>query len=237
METAIASALAEVAEQWPIERPIPPLLLWQHTLRHAGNLALKALTFDETLESETRSWAEIPFGNAFAVGVDLPWDPTTPVLIPGTNVLIQGSIDRLDLRADARGVRVSDYKTGRQPKDAARIVIAGGSELQRVTYAIAARQLLPHVGRIIARLIYVGEPQPQEYKLRDVEATVAAIGGFVGDACELLRQGNALPGLIAAPEKDNEFRIALPAAETYFSSKQNALRRAFGAFSRVWQSS
>jgi RecB family exonuclease len=72
-----------------------------------------------------------------------PWEPDQPVLLPGTDIKIRGSIDRLDLRASAIAVRVADYKTGQRPKSPEDISVAGGAELQRVLYSLACRQLLP----------------------------------------------------------------------------------------------
>jgi hypothetical protein len=169
-----------------------------------------------------------------AAAGDLPWDPTTPVEITGTNVRVKGSIDRLDLTASGNAVRVSDYKTGVEPKNADRIVLGGGAELQRVIYAMAARQLLPENPRIVARLIYLGDKEPRVYKLPDVDLAIAEIAAHVNAAGVLLRQGKALPGPDAR-ESWNDFRLALPASPTvYFQVKQAALSRTFDDFAHVW---
>jgi hypothetical protein len=52
------------------------------------------------------------------------------------------------MRSDPFAVRVTDYKTGTPPKNAARIVIGGGAELQRALYALACRQLLDEEPRV-----------------------------------------------------------------------------------------
>jgi hypothetical protein len=62
IEAALDAALAAIGAQWPLERSVPPLLLWWHTLAAARNLALKALTLDEAFQPDTRSWTELAFG-------------------------------------------------------------------------------------------------------------------------------------------------------------------------------
>jgi len=150
IESALAGAMAVVSASWPLQRSVPPPLLWQHTLETAVQLALRALTLDESFQPGTRSWTELAFGRADFVNTDdadLPWSPCAPVLIPGTNIRIQGSIDRLDLTAGRNAVRVTDYKTGREPKQADSIVLRGGAELQRAIYASAVRHLVPEAPR------------------------------------------------------------------------------------------
>jgi hypothetical protein len=156
------------------------------------------------------------------------------VTIPGTEVRIQGSIDRIDLTGDGRFVRVSDYKTGVKPLRADEIVLRGGAELQRVIYAIAARQLLPDNPRVVARLVFLGDEEPKPYWLPDVDRAIAELATHVTAATALLLQGITLPGPDAR-EEYNDFRIALPASPTtYFQIKNTALMRAFGKFARIW---
>ncbi|MFL6603054.1 MAG: PD-(D/E)XK nuclease family protein [Steroidobacteraceae bacterium] len=234
LEEALHTALAEVRNQWPMERPVPPRLLWQHTLDYAENLALKALTLDETFHEGTRSWTEVPFGNTKVIPGDWPWDTTAPVAIPNTQVNIRGSIDRLDRNAPGTSVRVTDYKTGAEPLNGDKIVISGGSALQRVVYAIAARQLSPDARRIVARLFYLRENVPKEYKLPDIDQTILEFAGFVTQACALLNEGKALPG--TKRDEHDEYRIALSAAEeVYFRLKSGPIHRSFGEFTRVWR--
>jgi hypothetical protein len=237
IERALAVATAVVSSQWPLERSVPPLLLWRHTLDAAARLALKALTFDNGFQPGTRNWTELVFGHAngaVTVGCDLPWLPVAEVIIPGACVRIRGSIDRLDLNGARTAVRVSDYKTGIEPRQADQIVLGRGAEVQRVLYALAARQLLPGNPRIIARLVFLAEDQPRAYGLPDVDQAIADIGAVVTAARDLLRQGTALPGPDAR-EQWNDFRLALPASSgTYFQIKQATFSRAFGGAARVW---
>src|SRR4029077_19103551 len=122
IEKALEGAVAITQARWPLERSTPPALLWQHTVELAASLALKALTLDEAFQPGTRSWTEVGFGGERrdANDVDLPWDPGIEVPVPGTRVRIRGRIDRLDLNPAAAAARLSDYKTGAEPKQAGR---------------------------------------------------------------------------------------------------------------------
>lgn len=238
IESTLETATETVRAHWPLERSAPPALLWKYTLAAAAELALKALTLDETFQPGTRSWTELAFGQT-GEGVmtdDLPWRSDADVTIPGTEVRIRGSIDRLDLTGDRRGVRVSDYKTGAEPRRADEIVLGRGAELQRVIYSIAVSQLLPDNPRIIARLVFLGNEEPKPYRLPDVDRAIAELGGHVSAAITLLRAGQALPGP-DAQEEHNDFRLALPSSPaTYLQLKNAAFMRAFGEFARVWGS-
>ena len=234
IETALQGAKQETAEQWPLDRATPPLLLWLHTLEAAASLSLKALTLDEGFRPGTRSWTEVVFGeDEVEYTPDLPWDPRTAVLVGNPGMRIRGSIDRLDLNAQG-DVRVSDYKTGAEPKQAERIVLGGGAELQRVIYALATRQLLGDERRIVARLLFLGSNEPRELRLADIDAAILALVSHLEAARTLLEAGAALPGP-DAHERWNDLRLALPAtASVYFRRKQSAFGRAFGDFSQVW---
>jgi ATP-dependent helicase/DNAse subunit B len=237
IETALAASTETVRIHWPLGRSAPPALLWQHTLAAAARLAFKALTLDEAFQPGTRSWTELAFGRGTdgRTAHDLPWRPDAEVTIPGTNVHIRGNIDRLDLTGDGRAVRVSDYKTGAEPRRADEIVLGRGAELQRVIYAIAARQLLPDNPRVIARLVFLGDEEPKPYRLSDVDEAVAELASHVKSAIALLRRGIALPGP-SAHEEHNDFRIALPASPTsYLQIKKASFMRAFGEFARIWE--
>ena len=236
IEAALAASTETVRVHWPLERSAPPALLWQHTLGAAAHLALKALTLDETFQPGTRSWTELAFGQAAddRTTLDLPWRPDAEVTIPGTEVRIRGSIDRLDLTGDGRAVRVSDYKTGAEPRRADEIVLGRGAELQRVIYAIAVGQLLADNPRVVARLVFLGDEEPKPYRLPDVDHAIAELAAHVTAAIALLRAGHALPGP-DAQEEHNDFRIALPASPaTYLQIKNPTFMRAFGEFAQIW---
>src|SRR5690606_35757340 len=108
---------------------------------------------------------------------DLLWPPTGQVIIPCAGLRIRGSIDRVDFNSTHNGVRVSDYKTGAEPAKASEIVLGRGAELQRVLYALAARQLVADNPRIIARLVFLATDRPRPYSLPDVDQAIADMAG------------------------------------------------------------
>jgi hypothetical protein len=234
IENALEEATRVVHAAWPLERPVPPRLLWGHTVDYAKAMALAGLLRKEINEDGTRSWTEVPFGQpaGFEAGRELPWDPTLPVEIPGTPVRLRGTIDRLDMRSNPFAVRVTDYKTGTPPKNAARIVIGGGAELQRALYTLACRQLLEEEPRVLARLLYLAG-EPLEVRLQDVDAALVRIGDFVSEVVALLHEGNAVPGRLAY-DRSNDLRLAFPASPGYERRKRIAFDRAAGGLSKFW---
>ena len=231
IEAALAASGERVRADWPLQRAVPPALLWQHTVDAAARLALTALTLDQAFQPDTRSFTELAFGRdgESSGSTDLPWRPDAEVVIPGTDVRVQGRIDRLDLRGDGRAARVSDYKTGTGA------ALGRGAELQCVVYAVAARQLLADNPRVVARLIFLGDEEPKPYHLADVDRAIADLVTHITAARTLLRQGTALPNA-GAQDAHRDFLLALPASPgAYFQVKQAAFGRAFGPFARTGQ--
>jgi hypothetical protein len=233
IEAAMRRAADRLRDDWPLQRPVPPGVLWSNTVAFGARLAIAALQTGETREADTQSWTEVPFGEARLLDrrPDVPWDASIPIIVPGTEVRIQGVIDRLDLRRDAGAVRVTDYKTGKTPQRPEEIVIAGGAELQRALYALASRQLIPDCPKIIARLAYLDPPQI--FPLADLNSALSRISRFVGVACALLSRGIALPG----PDEDanaNDLRLALPASPAYTRRKAAKLAEAGRDIRRYW---
>jgi hypothetical protein len=230
IEIALAGAVGHVAEQWPLERPVPPALLWKHSLDEAARRGLRGLTIDETFEPDTTSWSEVGFGLPVAPqGARSPWPLEGEIVIGNEKLRLGGRIDRVDFAGGGRAVRISDYKTGATPRRPERIVVDRGRELQRVLYATAVGQLLPDAGRVVSRLVYLdGESQPFALNQQTLNAAAEDVARFLDKACELLRQGNSCPGP-DAKEPYNELRLALPAdLESYFKLKVSA----FGALTR-----
>jgi hypothetical protein len=235
IEAALGEAVKVVTESWPLERPVPPHVLWINTVRQAAEMSLAGLTLEKFTEAGTKSWTEVPFGQTGAQVAnprELPWDPALPVLVPGTKIAIRGSIDRVDLRAGGVAVRVSDYKTGERPPRPEQNVISGGAELQRVLYALACRQLLPDTLPIRARLIYL-KGSPDVYLLSQPDQTIELVSKFVGTACAVLEAGKAVPG-IAAEADTNALRFALPASPGYFRRKRLRFRETTQELTRFW---
>jgi hypothetical protein len=233
IEAAIEQAVAAVLLTWPIERPVPPHVLWQSTVRQAAEMSFAGLKLQEVTESGTQSWTEVPFGLEAAPPTrDLPWDPMRPVTIPGTRVSITGSIDRVDLRDTGLAVRITDYKTGAKPRDPDAIVIGGGRELQRVLYAFACRQLLTEVKHIRARLVYI-RGEPAAFPLSNPDGVFPLVAQFVAAAVTSLESGHAVPGP-DTEQPTNDLRFALPVSPGYFRRKGLRFRDAVGPLSRYW---
>jgi len=180
VEIALDKAVNVVSETWPVERPVPPPLLWRRTLDEARRLSLEGLRIKDDFQS-VRSLAEVGFGKGSVR--QGPWNSEQPVFFAGLS--IRGQIDRLDLSSSS--AQVTDYKTGAMPKNAQRIVLAQGAELQRVVYAAAVRELLPEVGEVISRLVYLGtetsqyalsgdiyKPAPEGFEISNGRKTTAS---------------------------------------------------------------
>jgi RecB family exonuclease len=234
IEDALKEAAQTVRESWPLEGHVPPTLLWNNTLDFAASLALVGLLRKEITETGTRSWTEVPFGQPedFAIERELPWDPRIPVAVPGTPVKLRGTIDRLDLRMDHSAARVTDYKTSEAPRNASRIVINGGAELQRALYGLACRQLLQQDPQIVARLLYL-RGEPLVLRLHDLDAAIEQIAAFINAAVAMLRRGAAVPGRLSF-DKSNELRLALPASPGYERRKLIAYNKISDSIARFW---
>ena len=59
IELALAGAVDHVAQHWPLERAVPPMLLWKHSLEEAARRGLRGLTVDTSFEADTTSWSEV----------------------------------------------------------------------------------------------------------------------------------------------------------------------------------
>lgn len=230
LDEALDLARRQVSVEWPSLRPTPPPMLWRHTLDKAAGLASVALKLDESFQPGTRSWTEVPFGGTELLS-DAPWDVAAPVGIPGTDLRIRGRIDRLEVAAGDRALRITDYKTGRAPGNVSALVLAGGAELQRTLYAIAARQHFPEA-RIRADLVYLGEQAPERHPLPGLEEAANRVAEMLNGAVRLVLEGKCLPGPDAGA-RWNSYRLARPAkGEPTF--KDQAIGEAFGSFRRVW---
>jgi hypothetical protein len=181
---------------------------------------LTALSANEAPLIGQRSFAEIPFGGDSralelrdSVLTTLPWDPRTPVVIPGTSISIGGSIDRLDLACDDGMARVTDYKSGKFPRGVPQL--KGGAELQRCLYAFAVRSLIVGSPEVDARLLYPRR-KGALLSLASPDATLTKLTAFLAAAYSAFADGKALPGPGAA-EDFNDFAFALPggAKESY----------------------
>ena len=93
-------------------------------------------------------------------------------------------------------------------------------------YATAVKQLVPDVGRVVARLLYLGntiEVKPLEGE--QLDRAMTDLSRFVIAAAEALRAGQALPGPDAF-DSFSRYRIARPADWQLY---QSIKARAFAA--------
>ena len=231
--TAVHTAVNEVSDTWMAVQPVPPRLLWQRTLAEVEHLSQFALGATQTNPAGWRSYSEIPFGGAQPKRTaKTPWDPASPVEIPGTGFHINGYIDRLDVSDDSPSASVYDYKTGKLPKDG--IVLNKGKELQRCLYAFAVRALLENNLSISAALLYLREQQ--ELRLENPDEALALLQQYLTFARTNLASGGAVPGIAAGDDYD-DLAFALPAnaASSYCGRKMPAVHQRLGVATDVWE--
>ena len=230
IEEALDIAEAAIVADWPAHTDVPPPVLWVNTVRQAREMGLLALTRNPFEQAGVRSWTEVPFGGEVREPtslIDLPWDHALPVVIPGTDVRIVGSIDRLDLWPGSVEVHVTDYKTGQRPKKPEERVLAGGQELQRALYDLACRTLLEEEARRVVRLMYLRAPV-SEYILKDPDAAIEKLGRWVALARSALEAGTIYTGVKSLEDDPRFGRLAMPAASFYRDRKNLAIRDAAG---------
>jgi len=237
VENAVTAAAKNAAASWELEMPIPPRLVWRGTLESACQVALAALQIKEDPLPEQRTWAEVPFGREWdePEGGKNPWDPVSPVAIAELGIRINGRIDRVDLDGDGKCARVTDFKTGRVPRNAETQTIDGGSELQRCLYLLAVRSLLPKVKTIESRLLYPGS-ENGIYPLPDPDNTLRTLATYLRLAMENLRKGLTIPG-IGSESDYNDLSFALPANAkgVYFAHKAADRNRLHGKLVELWE--
>jgi hypothetical protein len=235
--SAIDASAAEILSAWPLERSVPPPLLWTNTVAEAARRTASGLAADIPTQPDTRSWTEVPFGQKTApVSEGAPWDSTCTVPIGDTGLNFGGRIDRLDIRASGDAARITDYKSGRPPDRAQRVMLAQGRELQRVLYAMALTALLPDVKTIQARLVYLAdEPAILVLKGEELEVALRDAMDYLAAAIAILRGGRIAPRWENDASYD-DMRIALPAdREAYLRHKMSAFRNANRKLDRLWR--
>ena len=235
IEAAIEGASAAVLTSWPLQRSVPPPILWRHTVKEAARRTAKGLASDDLVRSDTRSWTEVPFGQIDLVSEQAPWNAMSAVPIEPTDLIFGGRMDRLDIRATGDAARITDYKSIKPPPKAQRITLGQGRELQRVLYAIAVRALLPEVRTVVARLVYLADdPATFELKGDELDDAITHAIGYLSAATTILRSGRLAPRW----EKDvfyDDMRLALPAdRESYLRRKASEFRAANQQLNKLW---
>lgn len=239
IETAIGNAINTAAKSWEAEQPVPPPVIWKRTLQLAKEVSTRALSYPLDRFPGQTSWTEVPFGwiSNKAPRSNLPWDSTQRVEIPGTGIIIRGSIDRLDVSGDKSCARVIDYKTGRLKNKQSEVIISGGGELQRCLYAFAVKTLLKKKVEVEAALLFPRAENGEEalFPLPDVDKVLAEVAHSIGLARKNIENGFALPGIDAAGEY-NDLAFALPAnSVTYFARKLPLAQERLGKAAEIWE--
>jgi hypothetical protein len=143
-----------------------------------------------------------------------------------------------DMRRDRRiiGPRVTDYKSGKPPRNGSEPVLRGGAELQRCLYAFAVRSLLPVVNSVSSRLLYPKAADDGLYSLADPDDVLFGLAEFAAAAARLAAAGNLLPGPGAA-NIYNDFAFALPggAKESYFELKSPLIAAHLADLAPLWE--
>jgi hypothetical protein len=238
IEAAIVDASTAILNAWPLQRSVPPPILWRHTVSEAARRTARGLAADDQVRSDTRSWTEVPFGQHTAADHEAPWDTTVAVPIGQTGLVFGGRMDRLDIRATGDGARITDYKSAKPPPRHQRIALGQGRELQRVLYAIAARALLPEVRTVVARLVYLADdPATFELKGDELDQVISEASGYLSAAMTILRSGRIAPRWEQDADYD-DMRLAMPAdRESYLRRKASEFRAANQPLNRLWSAS
>jgi len=236
---AIEKASASVVSSWPLQRSVPPPILWQHTVREAARRTSKGLGSDDPTPADMRSWSEVPFGQDKTDLNVWPWDATVAIPISEADLIYGGRIDRIDIRASGDGAQITDYKSVKPPPKSQRIALGQGRELQRVLYAMAVRKLLPDVRTMVARLIYLADdPATFELAGEELDRAITDATTYLAAAVAILRSGRLAPRWEEEDAYYDDMRLALPAdRESYLRRKKVQFRAANQTLSKLWNAS
>jgi hypothetical protein len=238
IEAALTDARDHVVALWENAEPVPPDVIWRSTTSRGHALAAAALAYGLEPLPNQKTWCEIPFGRADPKddGRDLPWSVGAPVEMPGTGLLIEGQIDRLDLAGDRSRARVIDYKTGKVGKKMDEVVIKGGTELQRCLYAFAVNTLLGGGVAIEASLLFPNAADGDQalFPLTDLDGALAKVSSAAVASRNALLAGVAPPGEDAASDH-NDHAFALPANAGYLPRKLPVALIELGPAAAVWE--
>lgn len=235
---AIEKAAALVVSSWPLQRSVPPPILWRHTVAEAARRTSRGLGSDAPISSDTRSWSEVPFGQDKADPSDWPWDATVTIPIPEAGLVYGGRMDRVDVRPSANEAQVTDYKSVKPPPKRQRIVLGQGRELQRVLYAMAVRALLPEVRTVVSRLVFLAD-DPATFELGgdELDRAIADATRYLVAAVDILRSGRIAPRREGDADYD-DMRLALPAdRESYLRRKADPFKAANRTLTKLWDAS
>jgi hypothetical protein len=236
IDSALEAAAANIAERWPLTQAVPPRLLWLDTIEEARRRARRGLTVDDRFGPGTHSFSEVPFGTPELQAERRdPWPEDQEVMIGRFGILLKGRIDRVDVKPDRRSVRMSDYKTGKTPRDVGDVILGGGAEVQRALYSVTIKQLIPEASTIISRLVCLDTMgPPARLEGEELEQAEKTLLHFIDTAVKGLRAGTAYPGPDAFAGY-NQLRIALPAAlDRYQRRKDEGFNDAQHKLAPLW---
>jgi len=231
---AVDFAAGDTGAHFQISQPVPAELIWRSTMQAVVDMAEVAMLHNLPSLPDQQSFAEVPFGGGHISRYrgNSPWDPDRPITIPGTDIKIRGYIDRMDISGDGTRARVTDYKSGRVPKDVEKFVIDGGQELQRCLYGFAVRALLGEDITIESGLLY---PRGKVYApLENADEVLDRVATFVKEAADGLRAGRCLPGIDAKNTSDLGFALPANAEATYLKQKNLAILQKLGDAAQIW---
>lgn len=231
---AIEFCAYDAGVQFQITQPVPATLIWRSTMDSVVAMAEAALFHEMEVLPKQASYTEVPFGggNERSYG-NAPWNTDALVKVPGTDIKVRGFIDRIDLSGDGNIARVTDYKTGKVPKDVTGIILNGGQELQRCIYGFAVRALLGDDVSIESGLLY---PRGDVFaSLENADDVLSRLADYVRRAVDGVTAGRCLPGT-DAESAYNDMRFALPAnaGATYLKRKNLAVIGTLGDVTEIW---
>lgn len=223
----IAAATEAVTARWQTTRPVPPPVMWHHTIARARQLAANAVENSAAPAAEPpaswSSWAELRFGGQSVPAAEAGpparqppgWDAdkTVPYGSDGDFALtLRGAIDRLDLSAD--GARIVDYKTGTSAE-----LMKGRTNVQLAVYAAAVEAVLGIPAATVPGTLVA--PVLNKSKDYAAAANLQALADLWSTRRDSLARGLCPP----APAPGYvDYAFLLPAAsQLYFSIKGSAL--------------
>ena len=218
-----------------MSKPIPPKLIWFGMMERATKYAKDALLSEMEPYPDQVTFAEVPFGGKIELKEEeFPWDIEQEVTVPGTGLKLQGIIDRLDYSTSSPLARVTDYKTGKTPKNIDSTIVDGGKEIQRAIYGFVVKTLMGGNAQVETGLLY---PETGTFSVLEEPVDVLAqVANAILIAKESMESGNAIPG-IGTREAYNEMRFALPAnaAATYLLRKHQTFLDRIGEAAEIWE--
>jgi hypothetical protein len=231
----IEEARLDVGGLVETSQPVPPALIWFQTMDTAEAFAKAALSRplpDDVLD--VRSFAEVAFGKVPKwINAERPWEQDVTVVIPGTDITVQGVIDRLDIANGGTRTFVVDYKSGKTPSGVDKFVLNGGKELQRPIYSFAVKTLLGPQVEVQAALSY---PLTGTYAvLPDADQALDILATFIAEGATILRSGDTVAGIDAEDAySDTKFALPSQADALYLPRKRDARRSALAPIVDLW---